>query len=46
MARGAIHINIDAMKNFFTTAAIVILFLKKILNLKLVSSSPSRAADD
>lgn len=24
MARGAIHMNIDAMKNFFTTAAIVI----------------------
>lgn len=39
MASGAIHINIDAMKNFFTTAAIVILFLTKTTNLNSANSS-------
>lgn len=39
MASGAIHINIDAMKNFFTTAAIVILFLTKTPNLNSANSS-------
>lgn len=39
MASGAIHINIDAMKNFFTTAAIVILFLPKTTNLNSANSS-------